>query len=872
MRPARSRRRPRRAGRAPRRTRARTRRPPRAGRGSAASRARRRRASTLLRRGRVALERRLGRVPAARLQRRLHGEGAAQAVLERPVGPAQSQLEQAERRVPRPPVSRRSRLAPPPRRARCRDGTPARRRHGRRAAELGLEVARDRGLPGVLGDPQARRCVGARVAPALRPQVHGCARLVHVGEHAARIAPYGLRVDAIEECLGPVDLAGHEQERDRPCDDERRELQVDVVDLVHLQSRDARALSEQRVKRRRFEFVEHAARRRAPRPRAGTGARPRRRPRERPRSPGGSRRAPRAPRRGATTSAPGRARARRRAPRPAQRSITASARSERPARCHARAAATASRERSAPSRDLGRPLVGRRRHRRERRRARDFLQRGCAHGRRGAHRARGERTVTPNDGLRRRLDTELGTRLLILGVQASAAASCPTLRGVKARWPLTLSGVGLAVVWRGLCAGELTGDLTEWGPRSPHTVGAVLLRLVLAVALGALALLPGVARSQEPLLLPRVGPGQRLRDLVHARRRHPGHAARAGRLRIQVTDEGSSHDFRVRGPGVNMGTTYSFLGQTTLTATFTDGYYAFYCAPHRGQMEGVFTVGAPPAPTLRPTTDGESLSLDDGRRAVTPAWTRAATRSRSRTARTRRACAERPGCRRGDQTHTFTGAISTSPLRRGATRCSRRATRRGCGRAWPSARRRLRRGANAHGDHPSRTAMTLLDSDGAPARGSTPATTTSSCAISRPCTTPPRRPRRRPAHEPRARRRGDLARDAAGRPLCLGLRPAPITMRGSVPVGGGSRRPPPPPVRRLALRVSARGAVTASPRHAAAGTTVVTVRDSSARANVHLTGPGVNRRTGVRFRRTATWRLRLRTGRYRVRSDTGRTA
>ena len=102
--------------------------------------------------------------------------------------------------------------------------------------------------------------------------------------------------------------------------------------------------------------------------------------------------------------------------------------------------------------------------------------------------------------------------------------------------------------------------------------------------------------------------------------------------------------------------------------------------------------------------------------------------------------------------------------------------------------------------------------------------------------------------------------------------PHTITMRGSVTVGGGSTSPPPPPVRRLALRVSARGAVSASPRHAAAGTTVVTVRDSSARANVHLTGPGVNRRTGVRFRGTATWRLRLRTGRYRVRSDTGRRA
>jgi plastocyanin len=55
-----------------------------------------------------------------------------------------------------------------------------------------------------------------------------------------------------------------------------------------------------------------------------------------------------------------------------------------------------------------------------------------------------------------------------------------------------------------------------------------------------------------------------------------------------------------------------------------------------------------------------------------------------------------------------------------------------------------------------------------------------------------------------------------------------------------------------------------------AGRFRINVRDLSRSENFHLSGPGVNRKTGVSFRGTATWTLRLRAGRYTYRSDASR--
>jgi hypothetical protein len=52
-----------------------------------------------------------------------------------------------------------------------------------------------------------------------------------------------------------------------------------------------------------------------------------------------------------------------------------------------------------------------------------------------------------------------------------------------------------------------------------------------------------------------------------------------------------------------------------------------------------------------------------------------------------------------------------------------------------------------------------------------------------------------------------------------------------------------------------------------AGRYRITVRDVSRSDNFHLTGPGLNRKTGVRFRGTTTWTVTLKAGRYVYRSD-----
>ena len=81
--------------------------------------------------------------------------------------------------------------------------------------------------------------------------------------------------------------------------------------------------------------------------------------------------------------------------------------------------------------------------------------------------------------------------------------------------------------------------------------------------------------------------------------------------------------------------------------------------------------------------------------------------------------------------------------------------------------------------------------------------------------------------------------------------------------------PPPPPVAPRTLRagVTASGKAFVAARVVRAGRYRLVVEDRSTRANFHFVGRGVNRRTGVRFRGTATWTARLTRGTYRFGSD-----
>ena len=100
-----------------------------------------------------------------------------------------------------------------------------------------------------------------------------------------------------------------------------------------------------------------------------------------------------------------------------------------------------------------------------------------------------------------------------------------------------------------------------------------------------------------------------------------------------------------------------------------------------------------------------------------------------------------------------------------------------------------------------------------------------------------------------------------------------MTMNGSFFVTDAPEPPPPPPpappppVRTLEASVSAGGAVRLTGSSVHSGRYRIVVSDRSRLANFHLSGPGVNARTGIRFRGSATLRVRLARGTYRYGSD-----
>ena len=97
----------------------------------------------------------------------------------------------------------------------------------------------------------------------------------------------------------------------------------------------------------------------------------------------------------------------------------------------------------------------------------------------------------------------------------------------------------------------------------------------------------------------------------------------------------------------------------------------------------------------------------------------------------------------------------------------------------------------------------------------------------------------------------------------------PAQMKGSFTVG--TVQPPPPPPVKLNGKVTAK---TISLKNAGSkvlslveGTYKVAVNDTAKTQNFHLSGPGVNRKTGVKARTKATWTVALSPGKYTYRSD-----
>ena len=71
----------------------------------------------------------------------------------------------------------------------------------------------------------------------------------------------------------------------------------------------------------------------------------------------------------------------------------------------------------------------------------------------------------------------------------------------------------------------------------------------------------------------------------------------------------------------------------------------------------------------------------------------------------------------------------------------------------------------------------------------------------------------------------------------------------------------------LAAAVGPKRTITLKPKIVEVGPATLTVNDRSRTDNFHLTGPGVNKKTGVAFRGRVTWNVSLQPGSYTYRSD-----
>jgi len=75
----------------------------------------------------------------------------------------------------------------------------------------------------------------------------------------------------------------------------------------------------------------------------------------------------------------------------------------------------------------------------------------------------------------------------------------------------------------------------------------------------------------------------------------------------------------------------------------------------------------------------------------------------------------------------------------------------------------------------------------------------------------------------------------------------------------------------ITAAVGPKRSISLKPKTAVVGPATITVSDRSRSDNFHLTGPGVNRKTGVAFRGRASWSVTLLPGVYTYRSDKHKT-
>lgn len=144
-----------------------------------------------------------------------------------------------------------------------------------------------------------------------------------------------------------------------------------------------------------------------------------------------------------------------------------------------------------------------------------------------------------------------------------------------------------------------------------------------AVALAASLLVPGTSRGADPTLTAFVGPDTGFAISLKDANGNNVTQLDPGTYTINVTDQGTIHNFHLFGPGnVDEATNLEGVGTKTWTVTFVDGVYTYRCDNHSNIMHGTFRVGNPPPPPAKPKVlkgsvgPGHTISLKKNGAAV----------------------------------------------------------------------------------------------------------------------------------------------------------------------------------------------------------------------------------------------------------------
>jgi hypothetical protein len=123
--------------------------------------------------------------------------------------------------------------------------------------------------------------------------------------------------------------------------------------------------------------------------------------------------------------------------------------------------------------------------------------------------------------------------------------------------------------------------------------GALVSRLRFVLALATVALVGVIAAGSASAVTPTLTgtlSGDNAFKIGLLFKGKPVKTLKAGKYKLVGNDQARTHDYRLKGPGVNRATSVSGKGKFSWTVTLKPGKYTFVCDPHKSFMKGSFTV------------------------------------------------------------------------------------------------------------------------------------------------------------------------------------------------------------------------------------------------------------------------------------------